>query len=130
MKFFQLKVESRKILIIAVIILWAIAYLVGLGSDIFEYPALIFSAFPLTAILGWMFIPENFLRNLTGITHESTPVWFHYAYFSFYYAALIGLHFAVFRTKRWWLLVMLAIALLMSTYGCNDFVNGSFENIG
>ena len=130
MNIFQRKITSQKTLIITVICLWAIAYVIGIGAGAISNPISIVTSLPITLLMGWLFIPENFLRNLTGITHESTPVWFHYAYFSLYYAALVGLHVAVLQTKRWWLLVMLAITLLMSTYGCNDFINSDFENMG
>ena len=130
MNIFQRKITSQKTLIISVICLWTIAYVIGLGAGAISNPISILTTLPIAIWLGWLFIPENFLHNLTGLTHASTPHWFHYAYFSVYYAALVGLHLAVFETKRWWLLVLLAIALVMSTYGCNEFVNGSSVDMG
>ncbi|AFY39331.1 hypothetical protein Lepto7376_3094 [[Leptolyngbya] sp. PCC 7376] len=130
LEIFQRKIGSQKILILSVISLWAIAYVIGLGSPALGNPSLIITSLPIAVLMGWMLIPENFLHNVTGLTHEVTPQWFHFIYFFGYWAALIGLHIALFQTRRWVLLVLLAIAILTSTYGCSEFVVGGFDEMG
>ena len=130
MNLFQRQIKSQKVVILAVIGLWAIAYLLGLGSVVWRDPMQIFTTLPLALLIGWMLIPENFLHNLTGITHAATSEWFQYVYFFGYWSALVALHIAVLQTRRWFLLVLLAIALLMSTYGCSDFVTDGFDDMG
>ena len=133
--FFQSKISSTKILIIAVLGLWAIALGLSLGHFFLEIREEVTIGDIPDLLIGGsislLFLSGNFLNNTLNVIFGSISVWIHLLFLPIYWIGLAILHIFIFKQRYWYLLSLLAAILFISNYRFVNFIDTiSFDVCG
>jgi hypothetical protein len=114
------RMQRSRHAVIALLCAWTIAYFYSYGHRLADEFLLTIQMIPGAIFWGWLVLPPNMFRVITGAEPSTGVGW---TIIIGYWFIMFPLQIAYLKTRLNMLLVVIMLVLLVSTHGCYQWAN-------